>query len=1692
LTGNRFLTVVIILLLLPVLPAFSVTDDILNYSEGSYNHELLIKINQEFPGSGEIYYSFDPDIDIPDVPYKGGFLLSALKGEERLYNIKISASGQNYNYSFLIDRKTPEVPEAVYVTNENGESGYSFSNYSANHNIYYGYDEYMKGAVSLWNGELLSIPKSGFVFFYAEDEAGNESNRELLYQRVTQSRNSRSRLEIKSPVAGVFANPQLIYIEEAGYEWIRYTLNGLDPVTSGAEYTEPVEIRRYGSVNLKIAAKPLNSESIINEEINYRVNTRAPLKNIPSSGVYSTGINIKSNFEDFRYCLEEREPLENDHVFREKLTINPIFGGVKYIAFRIKDFNSEGESEFRYFYVIDDRYPASPVISIDRKLPANNDVTVSITGPVYSDIYYTIDGSTPSAASNLYDKSFKLEVPVNRDAGSYIIKARAISLNNKSSEVITKLVTYDTKAPEIPLVTIAEIEGNYRLNYKIQDAEKLFYCSGDDLDCFTEIDSDSFYLDVPDGMEKEFSFRFLTIDGADNRSEISEPVIVNLDRKPPEPAEVRLSDGLVIIESDDAAEYDYMLYENGIILENGRDYYSSPLDLFKDADAGTNLKLNVRTIDSSGNMTLSNYSIYPFEPASSSETFLFNSRNQNIYSGDSVTFHAYPDGIADELYYYLTKTSAGGDEITEGPFSTEGEIVVNGSADSTDNYLLEVYSVNKDSEKRSKVSSNNFIIDNEKPALPNISGIINNTVSSGRIVVSPDIDDDSRIFLVYSESEESLPSVFSSSSIIFNRQIVFDAAEGERKDYFLKVGAEDSAGNRIINEQLYNFTVDKQRPEMKLIVEEDGEKADRIRISSAASESLKYYYEKGAKGSIIKEPGLDSEYFTDELFIDGRDGQEESVVVKIIAYDDAGNPALYPEYYYFNFDRKSPEIPAEPETVLIKDMRKLFVSWNKHEDDRIFYSISNIVNDETADFSEYDSPFSVKYSGAEELIAVKYFHQDDNGNRSGTSELIVRIPNVINTELVEGVKDNSFYNEDLFLTKLPEKKIIRYEIRTGEILPPEVTVFSPLLPDKLEFKTEEGESIDFLVSLKEFQNNQDVTGGAEQVIRFTIDKQPPAPPEIAGITNKEYYLSDQSVHFKGSEGTVFYNVSSVGDSGSDFKKFSEAFDIASPEGTYRSFLISAYSQDYSGNRSTISEWSITIDKEIIYVSPDGQDYSEGTRSRPYRSINKAVEQVKNSDRKTIFVASGNYFISSPVIIDESITIYGGFNSNNWFEKEGETLIKVADNFKSGNPVFYVYGGDLNINEVRVESRQNTFDSLFYINKGNLNINNTKISADCSSGNNLIRQNYGNLYINNSEINGTASSAPFISIDYGLVTINNSTVEAEASSEFLVLIEVENSINVTLTGSVIKPGRGNLITAIRLKNSNVNMKNNEIDCGRGTVSANAVEIINSKLKMNYCRITANNENRITGGIYSEDSQLDLKSNNFHFQGKNGIIGFNITGGDSLISNNKITSDACSDFSYLYLFDGGKHSVETNIADLTSGAETIVLRARDADIDFLQNTLVVYGGKERLIVFYPNENSVSRIINNIIINRKSEDDMNSSVVYLAEKNMLSLKNNCFSGWTHLISGAQSADDMISLDLLDGIYSGGQFSNNFDEVFDDQFTSADGYHLTSESICIDSGYDLSAIINEGRDFDGEKRPNPLLNRDPAFDIGADEYYE
>ncbi len=1696
---TRIFLTALIFLILGSVTVFA--DEIFNYPQGSYTDSIFLSVN-DAANKKDIFYSFTADDSAPDMPYNGGFLLSALPGEERLYTLSLKISGSVYHFSYKIDRKAP-LPPVKELKTLDSETGYIFKTADREPvHIYYGYDDYKSGQRLEWKGELIKPNASSYIYYYAEDNAGNRSTVETIMPAGEFSRSGRLTLNVKSPVEGVFLNTQLLFIDREGFEWIKYSLNGNDPLNNGADYTEPVEIRRYGTVDLKIAAKPLFSDQIITKDIEYRVNTRSPLKNIPPSGIYSTGINIPGMFDSYKYCLEERTPGDSDNILKQSMTINPVYGGVKYTILRLNDTQDKTEGDYRYFYVIDERFPANPIITFKSRLPDEKKLDVEISGPLYSDIYYTVDGSSPGITSNLFKKTFTIDIPDNKNAGSIILKARAISLNGKPSSVVSKIFTYDTQIPDTPKVEFIQNPANgiYNIDYTIGADEQLYYFVNRSSEIvipqkndFSPVEKERFFIDIPEGDSGKFNFIFAVKDSAGNWSKFSDPVELKIDKSCPVLPEVNYSNGVLTF--DDSAypekySYNLIIERNGEVLDNREGDWSGSLSVNESDFSYATLLLKLECSDLYGNTSYKKYKFYITGKKANKETVLFAGKSENIFSGREVNFTAYPDGVNDSLYYELTVLTPAGDDITTGPIETDGRITIEGTENASVDYRLDVYSLNNIDGTKSKISSYKFTIDNEKPEVPSFKGPANNSIISDRVILEAESDGSSTVFLNVGNEQDSVLN-FSNQSIVFNKPLIFDVKNGKEKDFSLKISAGDSAGNYVTNDNILAFTIDKKPPVIEEAMISDETAGNNIQklLKLKSSEKCTYYYEIGPAGSRISSPDTDSEYFTDSLVLNPADRKDGSYIIKVLPIDQAGNAADYPLSFYYNISRKKLSNNLSPVTINNKNTGKIYITFPSEKNNSLFYRINSSGSE--SEWTAYEHPFSVKYTSETDSVNIEYYLSDSANNRSAVKNKIIDLPKENNSSLVSGIDNNGFYREDLQLQSASPRsgKILRYEISTDHLLPNEVSVFSPELPETLPFRISNGESINFIVSIKEFENADDVTGGATQVLRFTIDKQLPEPPVISGISDGEYYLEDCTAYFKPTNDKIFYTVSTGNESEEEYKVFSQPFLISTPAGTYFSYKIKAFTQDLSGNRSSTKTWEITIDKEIIYVSEDGKDYFEGTRSRPFASINKALEQVKLSKRKTIFIQEGNYRLNSPGVIDENITLYGGFKKGSWQNKTGRTYINIESAFPEDNPAFYIYGGNLTVENINFSISKETSGTVFFVNKGDLGIRNCNIVIDSGSLMSFLKQNYGKLVLSNSSFSGTIDGQPLLYNEYGEIDINNSKFNFNSNNNFSTLIKAENCLSYNLSSTEFNISKARDFTVLSFLNSAVKLKSDTIDIRGCGVGATAIEGVGSKINVDYSKFLFDDSNRQSRAVVTEDCLFNFSGNTVNLDAFTGIIGFNLTGGESYIAENKVNCAETKDFTYLYILNKGKHKIETNLFNIKPTNEMLNLRTKNAQADYINNTFVFTGSGKSSVVFKPEANSMTRIINNIIFN--SNPVPSGTLVYSDTKNNLSLKNNCLYGWSSYYSGIMNADTLIKLDLLDGIYSGGNFSANIEEQPAVTFQKDSLYRLSADSKCINSGYDVTNIIKDNTDIDGEQRPNRDLNIINAYDIGADEYY-
>lgn len=185
---------------------------------------------------------------------------------------------------------------------------------------------------------------------------------------------------------------------------------------------------------------------------------------------------------------------------------------------------------------------------------------------------------------------------------------------------------------------------------------------------------------------------------------------------------------------------------------------------------------------------------------------------------------------------------------------------------------------------------------------------------------------------------------------------------------------------------------------------------------------------------------------------------------------------------------------------------------------------------------------------------------------------------------------------------------------------------------------------------------------ANAVATFRYDRTDTAAPTVAigspanGVTVEETSLtvSGTAADGNGVNG-VFISVN-----GSDFTKISGT-DSGSSSISWSGNVtlnpgvntIQVYSRDFGGHVSPTATLNLTQARTVVYVSAAGSDSYEGTRTRPFRSVQKAIDTAVSLGISKIKIASGTYTpgnglnASGPGILiqNSGLNIEGQFNSD---------------------------------------------------------------------------------------------------------------------------------------------------------------------------------------------------------------------------------------------------------------------------------------------------------------------------------------------------------------------------------------------------------------------------------------------------------------
>ena len=1605
---------------------------------------------------------------------------------------------------YRIDKNAPVAPEPTLAPGVYTSNQMLAFDVESDADVVYTLSDPVTSTTTRWDGFGLSLTaESGerrdyLVEAYAVDAAGNQSM--LVTRRFAIDRSSESvqarRFEIQSPAPGDFANQQTLHVEVSGAEWVRYAFNDADPVEDGAPYTGPVRIEGEGRILVRVAASfdpdedPEYREVLFSQgAVEASLTTRDPL----------TGVVVVTPPEGspIRYTTEERTPTDADPLLTTQLTLEPPRGSIRYLPFRWIDPSSTQRREFRRFFVLDGRVPAEPAVTSLSPLPLRAHAEFSIRASEGASTYYSIDGSEPDILSPRYNGGvLSLELP--EGSGTLVFSARSRFPNGNWGPTTRTEFPFDTIAPDVPEVQVVRESPAGSVEVELSG-------SGDDLFVYTlgrgdaeppAPSSDSpqiqspFVLTAPYGYSNRFHFRFASRDAAGNVSEATEVYSFLIDKAaPPAPQISRRpiddeapADPGASPPDDPAGDADRpddrvqgreprgeaigvvvsgpgrLFYRVQPVGAEAREFrpYDGLIRLEGEESVRTEYVVDAYAEDEYGNRS-----------STASLTGLVVDKRvpslpdiEGVNDGDllsaevvEVRFPGRPPEL--RIRYEQSTTGQAPEPTAESPTVGDGlRLEVPEGDDVT--FSLAFMPEFADGGLSGSITRIEFRVDRAAPAMPTLDGISDGDVFGRNVsvTVSPTQPGEQAFVLLLPEEETRNVDVLA-EGFVYASPLQADAAEGDEQGYAVYLAARDAAGNETIRDEPIRFTVDRDPPPAPELTAYQGSPAaqstDLITppgpintgaIVEIISDAERILYAVTNDGSIPRDPKREYE---GRLSLPGRSNQETEYNLVAVAVDEAGNQSRPAGPLTILIDRAPPPVPEEP-SIRYTDNRVRdsgTIAWRTNPDYELYYRI------EGDEFQRYEEPVEWSFEDEAQSLAIEYYSADGAGNTSDTFVYEVTAPEQVPQPVLMGVVDGGLYNGDVAVrNETPGDLIVRYELTTGDSRPGDVTRFSPILGPVTRFEANPGETLRYRLATRSFARD----GSASQLVTrdFTIDRNPPAPPTLTGAEDRGFYQEDVTITLQAPDGEIFVSVRRrdvAAGNGAEpsFEKYSGPITLRSEAGTFASYVVEAFSLDQAGNRSPQNaQWEIFIDREIIYVSPNGSDDAAGTRVAPIAGLSRALEMAEAGDRKTIFLQTGEYTLSEPTAVDDDLSIIGGF-SEDWRiaeDREARSVIRRSESLTDKRAFFSVAEGTLELQRIEIADDEAYFDAVFVVEGGTLVYSHSDLRVHGATL--AINQQIGRTVLQDANIRAERSIAgSLIRAVGGTLEIRDTVLESRDSVADMTLINALSTETTSLRRSTLIPGSGASTRGLYVIGGLVNIVDSYINAGIGRTSAQAVVLDSVVAGIENSRITGSDEAPLSVVVSADNSELSITSSRLEAAAGNGSTALSARSSTLVVEETTIVGSSTGEFLYLMNIRDSEAEFRGNTLQGSRTGDFIAAILRASRTQWVDNRIDAGPGRSFTAAFHITEDSQTVLEDNNI----RHDRLVGSAIYVGS-NVLDLQivDNTFYGWHILMEEetglpsnwrtetplTQTIDTAEKLNDRDGSRPGFVIRDNTAEVF------------------------------------------------------------
>ena len=1499
---------------------------------GEYAEDVKLSVVYSSP-TARLLYRFTDSLDPAYVPYRVPVVLSALEGEDRRYELEYRIYERNLllregKVTYRIDKRPPSVPVPSVESGEYwGKCTVTFRK-EPEADVFLAVYKGEMPRFERWNGEPLTlesgpIPTQVTLLYYAKDKVGNTSrveSRTLTLNPETPPLDAF--WKILSPVEGSFLNPQVLWIEQRGYEWIRYRINDAPAFKA---YLHPVLIEPTGLVKVEITAKRLFSPTIETKVIRFRQENQ--VQELPPSSVYSLEdeVILSLGKGKYRYNLEDRPVEWYDPETGDRLSLYPTVGHNRVVVIRLKPTSAVTEGEYRYLVELKGEVPGDVAILFEEKQVYRGKARVTLRGRPGTSVYYTLDGSLPTTESFLYDGPFEVSLPPQGE-GFLTLRARA-RLGQKWGPVAEKFLEYDTVPPPEPspklhfekpsgyatleLPSPPDGEGIYEIAWGGKEPQAPSLTS--------PVLNPKQSIRVPYGYKGVAKLRLAYRDRAGNITEYPHVLTLFFDRVPPPIPQIAVKDRFLTLTGEGSLFY--QIFEASGSLEGelpGSESesfrpYTKPIEL--PAPEGRMVKYRILAYaeDEAGNR--SEWSV-PYTVSFDRRVPL--SLQPRGPQGPSIPITnkefllSFPDPKGDlEVFYTFTEDGSEPPDPTSSSLRGASTLRFFGQPGKRILYTVKVWARYRGSLEKGQIQTYQFVIDRDPPQLPKILGIDPPVRNRGAWVRFGSSDPSDRVFFrVFSQKEDKdLPWM------PYTEPFLLDVEEGKEATFFLSYRVIDDAGNTVEVPQPIKLVIDKKPPQAPDVEIKNG-------IALKAPEG-RIYYELTTDGSLPPVPTENSPSYVRELPRNVSNGSY--IALSARSRDEGGN---WSEVVYVTDIPSLPLQPGRTPSVYTLSLGNYSVlTWEENS------SVSLVGLDPKEGFSlkEVKNPWIVESSKEREVLIQG--KGQEGRSRDPVKVKLVSPPPAVPVRISGGEKGE--YDRGIQLQNLENGAILRYEISTGNLPPRKVDALSPRMERPLTLDALPEETVLYRIQVQNYsKNNLPVSPAQEFTVK--IDRTPPPPPQLVGVEGGASYGQDVSFSLQAKEGTIFYLLAGV-EEGKDppplpkenqFKPFEKPIGTSVPEGTSRVFWVASFTRDSVGNVSRqIQRWSFMVDKQYLYVIEGKGVEGKGTRVSPFTNLETALEAASKGTRTRIRIAIGTYRITKPIIVKRDLSLFGGFDRNGWKPEGGTSKILLS-------AYFSIEGAALKVDRVTIEGGEGKGKAVFSVRNGTLDFSSGSVTV--TGKDRVLDQGNGNVTFNGSNFQShRMETDALLTVSGGTFQSKESSFSYQKSERGAPLFQILKS-SVVLESVTLSPGEGETSMGIDAKDSVLKIQFSTINTGSGTLAAYGLRLKGGALTMDRSEIKHTAAAYISIGIGLFECKVEITGSTFRIGGRYGAQALQVRRSELVLRESLLEGSSTEDYLYYGTFEDSSLRFIGNVVRKGTSAEITAFQLLNSRMEAEKNT------------------------------------------------------------------------------------------------------------------------------------------------------------